>query len=226
MTITSSPPIRTSPTVTTVSVRLEGAAGQLVRLGDAQHLVHAVQHLDQAPGPDGPARRRRARCGSRRSTGARPCPSRPGARPPARSAPRSPVLPLRRPWLPCLHARDLLVTSASPAIVRLAVHHAPLEAARLVDDALEQPGDRLGAERPFARRCRARARAPASRAPAGRPRCRASFFSRPISQRAARPLVQQAHEHLVHAVDVVPQVVERRHRVMPSARRPPLSQRT
>ncbi len=73
-------------------LRLERAAGQLVRLGDAHHLVHAVQHLDQprvGPSlPDGAEHRAR----SRRSTGARPCPSRPAAPRRARSAPRWRVL--------------------------------------------------------------------------------------------------------------------------------------
>ena len=47
MTITSSPPMRTSPTVTTVlsglKVRLASLYGSEMRT----HLVHAVEHLDQ-----------------------------------------------------------------------------------------------------------------------------------------------------------------------------------
>ena len=47
MTITSSPPMRSSPIVMIGVVGLEGAAGQLVGLRDAQHFVHAVHQLDQ-----------------------------------------------------------------------------------------------------------------------------------------------------------------------------------
>ncbi len=47
MTITSSPPIRTSSRIDHRVFRLEGAARALVGLGDAQHLVHAVEDADQ-----------------------------------------------------------------------------------------------------------------------------------------------------------------------------------
>ena len=86
MTMTSSPPIRTSPTVTTVSSGLKVRLASLYGSRDAQHLVHAVEQLDQPgvglPLPDGAEHRAR----DARSSGARPCPARRGARPPARSA--------------------------------------------------------------------------------------------------------------------------------------------
>ena len=47
MTITSSPPIRTSPIEIDAVLRLERAARELVRLGDAEHFLHAVEHFEQ-----------------------------------------------------------------------------------------------------------------------------------------------------------------------------------
>ncbi len=47
MTITSSPPTRTSSTDDDRVLRLERAAGALVRLADPQHLVDAVEDPDQ-----------------------------------------------------------------------------------------------------------------------------------------------------------------------------------
>ena len=47
MTMTSSPPIRTSPIETIGVLGLEGAAGELVGLGDPQHFVHALLNREQ-----------------------------------------------------------------------------------------------------------------------------------------------------------------------------------
>ena len=60
MTITSSPPMRTSPMLIIVSSGLERAARQLVRFGDAHHFVHTFEHFQQpriapaAPPPTAP----------------------------------------------------------------------------------------------------------------------------------------------------------------------------
>ena len=45
--MTSSPPIRTSSSCDDRVIGLEGPAGALVRLGDAQHFVHAIENPDQ-----------------------------------------------------------------------------------------------------------------------------------------------------------------------------------
>ena len=167
------------------AVRLERAAGQLVRLGDPQHFVDAVEHLDQPvvgmPLPDRAEHR---------------------ARDAGRAVhvhahlhePRDDLLDLRfgGPFFHhyyhgfCLLQYRLVVMSV-PLVgsSALAVDDAPFEPARLVDDPLEQPRDRVGPERPFGGDARGRAPAPPSRAPADRPRCPApSSAGRSRSARA------------------------------------------
>src|SRR6185369_4843731 len=86
------------------------------------------------------------------------------------------------------------------------VHHAPLEPPRLIDDPLEQPRDRVGPERSLG---------------GDAAHVRDHFFLaiRLIDvdaallldaadlARDARALVQQAHQHLVDAIDVSTQIV-------------------
>ena len=76
---------------------LEGAAGELVRLGDAQHFVHAVQQLDQARIDLAAADHAEHGARRARSSGARPCRARPDGRSPSPPAHRSPVPSSRQP---------------------------------------------------------------------------------------------------------------------------------
>ena len=138
ITMTSSPPIRTSPIVDDGVLRLERAAGQLVRLGDAQHLVDAVQQLDQprvdlAAADHAEHRARGAgravhvhahlhEVGDDRARSARSV-----ARSFITTTMTSALSPARR--LAALHRRSRLQ---------------PLEPPRLVDDPLEQPRDGIG----------------------------------------------------------------------------------
>ena len=154
MTITSSPPIRTSPTVIDRRLRLERPARELVRLGDAQHLVDAVEHLDQPlvgmPLADG------AEHGARHA-------GRPVHVHAHLDEARDDLFDLRLGG-PFFHYYDhgfcLPPVTGVPDRIRpvtcyfavvLAVNHPPLEPPRFVDDPLEQPRDRVGAERAFRR---------------------------------------------------------------------------
>src|SRR2546428_8667624 len=87
-----------------------------------------------------------------------------------------------------------------------AVNHTPLEAARFVDDALEQARDRVGPERPLA--CDAAHVFDDLLLALGLIDFDAERLLQPPDlARAARALVEQPDEDLVHAIDVVPQVV-------------------
>src|SRR5262249_14132098 len=104
-----------------------------------------------ARGRDASVRRRRGPCARRPSSGGRPFRVRPDGRRPSRSAPLWPVLPTNHPCLPPPPRR--CGSRPRRAFIQNSVvfflGDPSLEPPRLVDDSLEQPRDRIGAERPF-----------------------------------------------------------------------------
>src|SRR2546428_2112608 len=174
---------------------------------------------------DVPTQRRRGPCARHPSNDARPCPFPPVAPRPWRSDPRWPVPALLRPWLPS----PVPVLSFRGLAADFAVHHSALETARFIDDTFEQPRDGIRAERPLHRDV---------------PHVlehlllalglidldALRLLQAADLARHARALVQQPDEDLVHAIDVVSQIVKRRHiytcRGRPSGRPAPFSQRT
>src|SRR5215467_5583267 len=161
-----------------------------------------------ARGRDASVRRRRGRCARRPSSGGRPYRVRPDGRRPSRSAPLWPVLPSQQPWLLPLLQRCWSRTCRAfiQNSVVFFLGDPSLEPPRLVDDSLEQPRDRIGAERPF--------RGDASHVVEhlllairlvdldAHLLLEAADFTR-----APGPLVQQTHEYFVHAVDVLSQIL-------------------
>src|SRR5690349_1927695 len=105
------------------------------------------------------------------------------------------------------------------------MNDASLEAPRFVDDPLEETRDRVGPERPFGR---------------DTPHVRDHlllalglvhldaevFLEAPDLARHARALVEQPHQHFVHAVDVVAQIVHPAHRYTRAGRPAAFNQRT
>src|SRR5690606_38386330 len=99
-----------------------------------------------AAGHARPGRRpRRRRCAERPSTDARRSPSTRAARRRPGSAPRSPALPSPPPCR--FLAFTVAVQAALPALVLRLLPHA-FQAARLVDDPLEEPRDGVALEGP------------------------------------------------------------------------------
>ena len=192
------------------SLGLEGPARELVRRRDPQHLVDAVEHLDQAG------------VGMPLADGAEHGPLDTGRSVDVHAhldQPRDDLLDLVLGG-PFLHHYDHgfcrlqpatnLTSADRPDRGVLAVDHPPFEPPRLVDDAFEQPRDGVGAQRPFRRD------APHVREhlllALGLIELDALFLLQPPDlARHARALVQQPDQHLVHPIDVVAQIVKRAH---------------
>src|SRR5436190_18144358 len=96
------------------------------------------------------------------------------------------------------------ILSGTRTAVRFAVHDSTLQPSPFVDDPLEQPHNRLGVERSLARD-----------APDVVEHLLLAFrlvhfhvlllLQASNLARAARPLVQQTHQHFVHAIDIATQ---------------------
>jgi len=90
----------------------------------------------------------------------------------------------------------------------LAVNHAALETSCFVDDAFEQAADGIGAERPLAgdlAHVLQDVFLPIRLIDLDSLR----FLQPPDLADAARALVEETHQHLVHAIDVLPEIVQR-----------------
>src|SRR5438067_4535742 len=269
ITITSSPPMRTSPTVITVgsglNVRLASLYGEVIRSTSWTPSSISISPASGCPLPTAPSTvlvtpvdrwtsipistRRFTTCSICASLARSSITTTIAALPvwalgvitnhpnPQSPNPQSPIpnpqslIPNPQSLIPRRRRRN----GGAVSVAVVAVNHAPLEPARLVDDAFEQPRDRVGPERPF-RRDAAHV-------------CEHLLLALGLIHldaeilldaadlaRHARALVEQPHQHFVHAIDVVAELVEPAHRYTrtgrPSARsaasvRPaPFSQRT
>src|SRR3954466_15888316 len=111
---------------------------------------------------------------------------------------------------PVVRVRSRRGGVASAGAVFFLLHQPALEAARFVDDPLEEPGDGVGTERPFG-------------GDAAHVQQHLLFALRlvnldaelllhaPDLARDARALVQQPHQDLVDPIDVVPQIIQSGH---------------
>src|SRR6185295_7076342 len=223
MTITSSPPIRTSPTVMTVgsclNVRLASLYGSVIRSTSWTPSSSSISALSGCPCPTAPSTVRVTpvdRCTSmpistRRATTCSIWAS------VARSSITTTMASVsEKGAVPLFHSL-LRKRGTAPFSARLrfrgfvlAVNQSPLQPPRLVDDPLEQPRDRVGAERAFGRDA-ADVREHLLLA-LGLIDLDPELLLDPADLAGdARALVQQAHEHFVDAVDVVAQIVKRGH---------------
>src|SRR5262245_34188148 len=221
--MTSSPPIRTSPTRITVgsglNVLLASLYGDEIRSTSWTPSSISINPASGVPCPTAPSTVRVTpvdRCTSmpistRRFTTSSICSS------VARSCITTTIL-----FSSCqLSALQLCRLQTSDFRLRfsVAVNHAALETPRFVDDAFEQPGDRvrpqrtLGRDPPHVRQHLLLA--------LGLIHLHAELFlDAPDLARNAGALVEQPDEHLVDAVDVVAQIVKRGHRSSATARIP------
>src|SRR5919106_2548436 len=210
ITMTSSPPMRTSPTDTTVP------SGLKVRLAS----LYGEEILTTSWTPSSISIRPGSGC---------PCPTAPST---VRSTPvdRCTSMPIstRRAttcaiWSSvarsCMTTTMVCFASNLPRISRLpilrdrgdlAVDHAPFEPSGLIDDALEQPCDGVRPQRPF--HCDVPHVLEHLLLALGLIQLDALFFFHPSDfARHARALVQEPDEHLVHPIDVVAKIVKRAH---------------
>ena len=177
MTMTSSPPMRTSPTVTTVlsglKVRLASLYGSEIRTTSCTPSSISISPASGCPCPTAPSTVRvtpvdrwtSMPISTRRATTLLDL--RFGR--PLFHHDNHDVPPSERSQIdPAAADSSSASRSRRPS---LAVHDPALEPARFVDDPLEQPGDRVGAERALGRRPRGRASARPSRDRADRSRC-------------------------------------------------------
>src|SRR5262252_977100 len=221
MTITSSPPIRMSPTETIVpsglKVLLASLYGSEIRSTSCTPSSSSMSALSGCPCPTAPSTVRVTpvdRCTSMpistsRATTCSICASLARSSITTTMACVSPfagvkfcttVISFHR------HARR----RALLLVVKIPVDEPPLEAARFVDDALEQPRDRVGTERAFG--CDAADVREHLLLAFGLIHLGADLLLEPADLTGhAGAFIQQADQHFIHPVDVVSQIVERRH---------------
>ena len=196
ITMTSSPHSDISPTMITVGSCLKIQLASSARQVDPTTSC-TPSALRSAPSPDPPGRPLQARA-------------------------RGPVKIEIRTSTPISTSRTQPVQYQPPlahssiynqhGVNRLLHASASARASAPVDDPLEEPDDHVRPKRGIPPRSRGRAQDHLLLAfGSSTAQCPCAFFDLPISS-DARALVEQAHQYLVHAINVVPPIVEHSHR--------------